>query len=136
MKTTAHDCDEHRRFYDALLANEPVILLNAPNLRREFERLHVRQWGLPTSVRPGRLWRTETASGVWWVHGFVPYDEGRCRVARASVLLLPDGAAVRWENGLVVLRCAGRELVYGFPRVPVNLLQGDAQMLATPHSTT
>jgi hypothetical protein len=106
------------------LAGGEVATLNTPALRAAFLRLPVRQWGLPTGVQPWRMWRTEQESGCWRLAGFLPHGEDHCRVASVWALLLPDGATVTRDPG-VVLRAAGREFFYG-PNVGVGLVQWDA----------
>lgn len=49
----------------------------------EFSRLSVREWGLPTGLYPGRMWR-DGVGRVWMV---VPRGDDRVRVV-----------AARWER--------------------------------------
>jgi len=125
-----------RLFEQALYQGATHLNLNVREMRRDFERLNVRQWGLPTGVYDWKLWRSEHAPGCWWLHGFVPHDETHSRHACLPVFMLPNGAEVclePWrrpadgiEQHAVLLRHRGRELYYGSGGVRQGLIQYDA----------
>lgn len=119
-------------FQHAILAGARGHLdLNTRELRRSFlEDVRVRQWGLPTGVYPGRIWRTEVAPGCWWLNGFMEHGPEHCRTVGMPAFLFPDGARLVVEDGYITLHVCGREFYYGRRGIQMGLVQSDAWAVA------